>query len=251
VPIAEAKVSVMTTTLHYGVGCFGGLRAYWSEERQELFAFRLIDHYTRFLDSCKLLMSELPYSAQQLADITCELLRKEGFRGDVYIRPLHYKADLHGGLQLHGLADELTIYALPRGGMPPEQGLSVGTSSWRRIDDTMIPARGKLIGAYVNSALVKSEAVMGGYDDAVVLTQDGHVSELSGANIFMVRGGVLVTPPITDNVLEGVTRRSIIELARAELGMTVSTNCHFDTPDHIASGDCPYKMPRGAPEVIE
>lgn len=101
----------MTTTLHYGTGCFGGLRAYWSEQRQELFAFRLIEHYTRFLNSCKLLMAELPYTAQNLADITVELLRKEKYRGDVYIRPLHYKADLHGALQVHGMMDEVTIYA--------------------------------------------------------------------------------------------------------------------------------------------
>ena len=107
----QAKVSVMTTTLHYGTGCFGGLRAYWSEQRQELFAFRLIEHYTRFLNSCKLLMAELPYTAQNLADITVELLRKEKYRGDVYIRPLHYKADLHGALQVHGMMDEVTIYA--------------------------------------------------------------------------------------------------------------------------------------------
>ena len=117
------------------------------------------------------------------------------------MRPLHYKADLHGGLQLHDMMDELTIYALPREGAPPDEGLNLGTSSWRRIDDTMMPARGKLVGAYVNSALIKSEAVTGGYDDGVVLTQDGHVSELSGANIFMIRDGVLITPPITDNVL--------------------------------------------------
>jgi branched-chain amino acid aminotransferase len=111
VPIDEAKVSVMTTTLHYGTGCFGGLRAYWSEEKQELFAFRLIEHYTRFLNSCKLLMSELPYTVQDLTDITVELLRKENYRGDVYIRPLHYKADLHGKLQVHDMMDEVTIYA--------------------------------------------------------------------------------------------------------------------------------------------
>ena len=220
VPIEEAKVSVMTTTLHYGTGCFGGLRAYWNEDQQELFAFRLIEHYTRFLNSCKLLMAELPYTAQDLADITVELLKKEGYKGDVYMRPLHYKADLHGGLQLHGMIDELTIYAIPRAGAPPDQGLNLGTSSWRRVDDTMMPARGKLVGAYVNSALIKSEAITGGYDDAVVLTQDGHVSELSGANIFMIRDGVLITPPITDNVLEGITRRTIIELA-TELGMEV------------------------------
>jgi branched-chain amino acid aminotransferase len=112
-------------------------------------------------------------------------------------------------------------YRLPRAGAPPDRGLSLGTSSWRRIDDTMMPARGKLVGAYVNSALIKSEAITGGYDDAVVLTQDGHVSELSGANIFMIRDGVLITPPITDNVLEGITRRSIIELAREEIGLEV------------------------------
>ena len=120
-----------------------------------------------------------------------ELLRKENFKGDVYMRPLLYKADLHGPLQLHDMEDEITIYALPRAGAPSEEGLRLTTSSWRRIDDTMMPARGKLVGAYVNSALIKSEALLAGYDDAVVLTQDGHVSECSGSNLFLIRDGVL------------------------------------------------------------
>ena len=215
VPIGEAQVSVMTNTLHYGTGCFGGLRACaprpcpcprpphptagadpnraadWSEDHQELFCFRLVDHYTRFLRSAKLLLADIPYDAQALADITVELLRQENFYGDVYIRPLLYKADLHGPLQLHDMEDEITIYALPRAGAPSEQGLRLTTSSWRRIDDTMMPARGKLVGAYVNSALIKSEALLAGYDDAVVLTQDGHVSECSGSNLFLIRDGVL------------------------------------------------------------
>ena len=127
-----------------------------------------------------------------------ELLRKENFKGDVYMRPLLYKADLHGPLQLHDMEDEITIYALPRAGAPSEEGLRLTTSSWRRIDDTMMPARGKLVGAYVNSALIKSEALLAGYDDAVVLTQDGHVSECSGSNLFLIRDGVLCAqaPPL-------------------------------------------------------
>ena len=163
----------------------------WSEDQQELFCFRLVDHYTRFLRSAKLLIADIPYDAQALADITVELLRKENFKGDVYMRPLLYKADLHGPLQLHDMEDEITIYALPRAGAPSEEGLRLTTSSWRRIDDTMMPARGKLVGAYVNSALIKSEALLAGYDDAVVLTQDGHVSECSGSNLFLIRDGVL------------------------------------------------------------
>ena len=176
---------------HPTAGADPNRAADWSEDHQELFCFRLVDHYTRFLRSAKLLLADIPYDAQALADITVELLRQENFYGDVYIRPLLYKADLHGPLQLHDMEDEITIYALPRAGAPSEQGLRLTTSSWRRIDDTMMPARGKLVGAYVNSALIKSEALLAGYDDAVVLTQDGHVSECSGSNLFLIRDGVL------------------------------------------------------------
>ncbi|HSN75583.1 MAG TPA: branched-chain amino acid transaminase [Anaerolineae bacterium] len=220
VPIEQAKVSVMTHALHYGTACFGGIRAYWNEQDEQLYVFRLEDHIKRFLSSASLLLMKVPYSPEQLRDVVLDLLRREGQRTDMYVRPLAYKADHKIGVLLHGLTDEVTIFATPFGRyVANEEGASVRISSWRRVDDNAIPARGKIAGAYVNSSLVKSEALMDGYDEAIVLDEHGHVSEGSAANIFMVRDGQLVTPPVSSNILEGITRRTIMELAAAELGI--------------------------------
>lgn len=220
VPIEQAKVSVMTHALHYGTACFGGIRAYWNEPAQQLYVFRLEDHIKRFVSSASLLLMKLPSSSQQLADVVVELLRCEGHRGDMYVRPLAYKADEKIGVLLHGLTDEVTIFATPFGRyVDKEEGAAVRVSSWRRINDNSIPARGKIAGAYVNSALVKTEALVDGYDEGIVLDQHGHVSEGSAENIFMVRNGELVTPPVSSEILEGITRRTIMELAAAELGI--------------------------------
>lgn len=222
VPIEQAKVSVMTHALHYGTACFGGIRAYWNEQQEQLYIFRLEDHIKRFLSSAGLLLMNLPYSAQQLRDAVVELLRLEGQHSDMYVRPLAYKADHKIGVLLHGMTDEVTIFATPFGRyVANEEGASVCVSSWRRVDDNAIPARGKIAGAYVNSSLVKSEALLDGYDEAIVLDEHGHVSEGSAANIFMVREGQLITPPVSSNILEGITRRTIMELAAAELGIRV------------------------------
>jgi branched-chain amino acid aminotransferase len=222
VPIEQAKVSIMTHTFNYGTGCFGGLRGYWNEERETLYVFRILDHYRRFLNSAKYLLAQVDHTPQQLADITVELLSREGWRENCYIRPLLYKADETIGVRLHNLRDALAIFSLPLGQyLPQEEGAKVCTSSWRRVDDTVIPARGKLIGSYMNSSLIKSEAVLNGFSDAIVLNQDGHVSEGSAANFFMVRDDVLITPPVYGNVLEGIIRRTILHLAQQELGLPV------------------------------
>jgi branched-chain amino acid aminotransferase len=221
-PIDEARVSVMTHALHYGTGWFGGLRGYWNEESEQLYVFRMADHYRRFLNSGKILLADLGLEVDELVAITLELLRREGYRQDCYIRPLAYKADEGIGVRLHGLRDELTIFSLPFGRyLQAEEGAKVCFSSWRRVDDNMIPARGKLTGSYVNSALIKSEAVLNGFDEALVLTHEGHVSEGSAENFFMVRDGVLITPPVHTNVLEGITRRTVVHLAQQELGLQV------------------------------
>lgn len=219
-PIAEAKVGVMTHTLNYGTGCFGGLRGYWNADQHQLYVFRIHDHYARFLNSTKLLMSKAPYTVQELVDITVELLRLEGWQQNCYIRPLFYKADELIGVRLHDLRDEVTIFSVPMGSyLANEDGVKLATSSWRRVDDTAIPPRGKLVGSYVNSALVKTEAQLSGFDDALVLNQDGHVAEASAANLIMVREGKLVVPPNSANVLEGITLKSLLHLAQEELGL--------------------------------
>ncbi len=222
VPIEQAKVSIMCNTLHYGTGCFGGLRSYWNEEKEQLYAVRLIPHYERLLNSAKLLHCRLDYTAEQLRDITVELLAREGWRENVYMRPLVYKDDGVFRVWLHDSTDKVAIFSQGIGAyIKTENAAKICVSAWRRIDDTMIPARGKVCGTYVNSALIKSDAMLSGFDDAVSLNQDGHVSEGSAANFMIVRDGVVITSPITDNILEGITRRSLIQLFQDELGIEV------------------------------
>jgi branched-chain amino acid aminotransferase len=220
VPIEQAKVSIMTHAFNYGTGSFEGIRAYWNEEEEQLFVFRLSEHYERMHRSCRILRIQLPYSVDELSQITLELLRKEGYRQDVYIRPLAYKSAPLVGVRLHDLSDAFAIFAVPFGRyIEREEGAHVCISSWRRVDDNAVPARAKITGAYINSAFAKTDAVLSGYDEALVLTQTGHISEGSAENFFMVRDGCLVTPPVTSNILEGITRDTIIVLAQQEMGM--------------------------------
>ncbi len=222
VPIAEARLSITSHVVNYGTGCFEGIRGYWNAEAEQLYVFRLREHYERLLRSAKILLIELPHDAAELSQITLELLRKEGFRGDVYIRPLAYKGSEGIGVRLHGLRDEFAVFALPFGQyLPFESGVKVGVSSWRRVSDNAIPARAKITGAYVNSALAKTEAHLNGFDEAIVLTESGHVAEGSAENLFLLRGGELVTPPVSEDILEGITRDTVIALARDELGLPV------------------------------
>lgn len=222
VPIEQARVSITCNTLHYGTGCFGGLRAYWNTDERRLWLFRPLDHYRRLLSSAKMIFADIGHTPESLTDVTVQLLAAEGFRQNAYVRPIVYKDDGVFRVQLHDATDKVAIFAQPVGAYIHAAGLlRVAISSWRRVDDTMIPARGKLNGAYLNSALAKSEANKAGYDEALVLNQDGHVSEASAANVFIVRNGALVTPPVTANVLEGITRRTVIHLATKELGLEV------------------------------
>ncbi len=222
VPYSEAKLGILTHTLNYGTGLFGGVRGYWNEEEQQLFVFRPHDHFRRFLDSAKLLCMELPYSEDDLVQGVYDLVRAENFRTDCYIRPIAYFADEIIGVRLHDLHADVAIASVPFGGyVDNEEGIHVTVSSWRRVDDNMVPARGKISGSYVNSALIKTDAQRAGFDEAIVLNQDGHVAEGSAENIFVLRRGVLCTPPVTDNILEGITRRTVIMLLRDELGVEV------------------------------
>jgi branched-chain amino acid aminotransferase len=222
VPIEDAKISIMTHAFNYGTGCFEGIRAYWNEDEKQLFVFQLIEHYERFLRSSRILLMNLPFTAERLAEITVELIRKEGYREDTYIRPLAFKSDEIIGVRLHNLHDEVAIFATPFGRyIESEEGVRASVSSWRRIDDNSVPARAKITGAYINSAFAKTEAALNGFDEAIVLTHEGHVSEGSAENLFVVRNGALITPPVTENILEGITRKVIIELARQDLGLEV------------------------------
>jgi branched-chain amino acid aminotransferase len=212
----------MTHALNYGTAVFAGLRAYWNAERRSLYLFRPLDHFRRFLQSTRLMRMQFEETPERLLEITLDLLRADAYQRDVYIRVLGYKADEIIGVRLHGLTDEFTLFAVPFDQyVSTETDAHVTVSSWQRVDDNAIPARGKISGAYVNSAFIKSDAQLAGFDEAIVLNQDGHVSEGSAENLFIVRGGTLITPPVTDNILEGITRRTVIELANQELGIEV------------------------------
>ncbi|MEM7128719.1 MAG: branched-chain amino acid transaminase [Chloroflexota bacterium] len=222
VPYSQATVSIGCNTLHYGTGCFGGLRAFWNDDEEQLYLFRPHDHFTRLLNSARLLLCELDYTVEQLVEITIELLAREGWQQNVYIRPIVYKDDEIFRVWLHDANDKLAIFSQAIGNyIKNENALDICVSSWRRVDDTAMPARGKVNGTYVNSALVKSDAVLSGFDDAIVLNQDGHVAEASAANFMMIRDGVVITPPITSNLLEGITRRTVMQLLRDELSLEV------------------------------
>lgn len=222
VPFSEAKVSVMTQALHYGTAVFGGMRGYWNDEEEQLYIVRPRDHFRRVLQSAYIMRMEMAENEHELTDILKQLLRKEGYRENAYIRPLIYKSSEIISVKLHGVDDGFTMFALPFGRYAKkEEGLHVCFSAWQRINDNAIPARGKISGAYANSALIKSDALLAGYDEALVLTQDGHLSEGSAANVMMVRNGQLVTSPVTDDILEGITRNTLITLAREELGIEV------------------------------
>jgi branched-chain amino acid aminotransferase len=217
----EAKVSVMTHAFNYGTGVFEGLRGYWNEEKEEIYVVLIREHYRRFLRNTSMLFIDVPHTADELTDITLELIRKQNYREDIYIRPLGYKSSETIGVSMEGVDDGLAILVVPFGNyVPMDRGLSVCVSSWKRTDDNAIPARAKVTGNYINSALAKNEAVLNGYDEAIVLNGQGLVSEASAANLFILREGVLLTPGFADTILEGLTRDIVIKLAKDELGVT-------------------------------
>jgi branched-chain amino acid aminotransferase len=215
-------VGVLTHALNYGTAVFAGMRGYWNEEEKELFVFRPLDHFRRFRDSARLLRMDLPFSEADLWAGLRSLLRAEGLRTDCYIRPLAFYGDETIGVRLHGLTPEVSIVALPFGRyIENDEGAHLAISSWQRVSDNVLPARGKIAGSYVNSALAKSDAQLAGFDEALVLNESGHVCEGSAENVFVVRGGVVVTPPVSEDILEGITRRSVIQLLREDLGVEV------------------------------
>lgn len=217
VAMKDAKVSIMTHAFMYGTATFEGIRAYWSEEQGKLFGLKVREHVERIRQSCRiLLMNDIP-TVDELTRLIIETVRRNGFREDVYIRPSFYKSTKAIGVRLHDLDNELYIITLPFGNyIDTANGVRLMTSSWRRNADEALPARGKIVGGYVNMAFQKSEAELNGFDEAVVLTAGGHVNESSAANIFVIRDGVALTPPVSDDLLEGVTRKALVELMTNE-----------------------------------
>jgi len=219
VPLAEAKIGIMTHSLHYGTALFEGIRGNWNQDKGQLYLFRLKEHYQRLLDGCRLLQTELPYTADELCRITAEMAQRSGFREDIYVRPLAYKGSQQLGLRLHGLEAAFLVFAIPWGPYLDTESARCLVSSWRRPADDMIPPNAKITGLYVNNSLAKSEAASKGCDEAIMLSPDGHVSEGTGENIFLVIDGKLVTPAKDSSILPGITRSTVTELAKNELGV--------------------------------
>ena len=221
-PVEEARISVATHAFNYGTGCFEGIRGYWNAEEEQIYVVRLQDHFRRLLRSCKIFRIELDKSAEELSEIALELVRRGEYKEDVYIRPIAYKASPVIRVGLIGLEDGFCCFTAAIGAyLDIDRGLSVTVSGWRRNDDNAIPARAKATGGYLNTALAVADAQEAGYDEAIMLTHDGHVSEGSAANLFLVRDGMLITPEVTDDILEGITREAVMAVAR-KLGLAVT-----------------------------
>jgi len=220
-PMREARIGILTHALHYGTGVFEGIRACWNEPARELYVLRPKEHYERWKRNCGILRIDVPFTPEELCSITIELAQRNAFHADLYIRPLAYKSAERIGVAIDD-ENSFFIAALPYGEyLHSENGLHAGVSSWRRIEDNAIPPRAKICGAYANSALASDEARRSGFDEAILLNESGHVTEGATCNLFMLRKGRLITPSVTDNILEGITRDSIMELAAHELGLEI------------------------------
>jgi len=216
VPLPEAKIGIMTHCLHYGTAAFEGIRGNWNSQQQQLYLFRLKEHYQRLHNGCQLLKINLPYTIDELCQITVELVKRCGFQENLYVRPLAYKSSESLGVRLHDLDEDFLVFAFPWGPYLDTDKARCGISSWRRPSET---PQAKLTGLYINNALAKTEAISNGFDEAIILTSDGYVSEGSGENIFLVIDGRLVTPASHDVMLMGISRNTVIELAKNELGI--------------------------------
>lgn len=215
----NVNIGLRNKAFNYGLGCFEGIRAYWNETANQLYVFRLQDHYKRLLNSCKALYINIPYTNEELCKITLELLKKNNFKATTYIRPIAYKSSLSLEPTLLDDENQFAIYCQPLNRFASKEELSVAITSWQRINDNMLPGRTKATAAYLNSALAALEVHQNGFDEAIFLTNNGNVCEGSGENIFMVKNGSLITPPPSDNILEGITRDTIIKVAKSDFGI--------------------------------
>ncbi len=235
VPIEEANINIQTHALQYGTGAFGGIRAYWNEKEQQLWVFRLEDHYKRLLQSSRILFMNPGYALEDLKKITVELLAKNNWKQNVYLRPFVYKSALELSPRLYNVDDSFAIYTLALDDyLDINSGLRCCVSSWQRINDNAIPTRSKATGGYINSALAKSEASLNGFDEAIFLDANGMVSEGTAANLFIVRDNVLITAPKTASILEGITRRTLLQIAKEQLNLTIEERDISRTELYIA-----------------
>jgi branched-chain amino acid aminotransferase len=236
-PLAKATLDIRTHAFLYGTSVFEGIRAYWVADQGQILVFRAQEHYARLERSCRILHLQCPLSFERILELTGEILQKNQCQSDTYLRPIVYKSDrrIDPFLSTPDTQDDFCLFTVPlQQYIDTQKGLHLGISAWRRLDDNMMPARAKVSGAYVNSALAKTDAKLSGFDDAILLSEDGHVAEGSAMNLFLVRNGRLITPSVTSNILEGITRDTIIQLAKQELGLEVEGRSIDRTELYIA-----------------
>jgi branched-chain amino acid aminotransferase len=226
VEFADAKISVMTHAFMYGTAVFEGIRAYYDKQNDKLYALLVDEHLQRLLNSCKILRLKPYYDIDEMKSIVVELLRRNKPKTDVYVRPSWFKSCLRIGPSVIGDSDDedsFVVTSIDLGDyLDTQKGISVQVSSWRRLSDNAIPARSKINGSYVNTALAKSSAILAGFDDSIFLNEDGHVAEGSAMNLFIVRNGELITSGVHANILEGITRQFIIDIASDELNLSTT-----------------------------
>lgn len=222
VPIEEAQVSVLCHGFNYGTGLFEGIRGYYSPDEDNVLVFRLKEHIDRFVRNFNVMCMDVSETREAIESICIEVVKRSAFREGIYIRPICYKSEHVLTPKIHDIESNLCCWVIKLGDyVDVVSGLDVVVSTWRRLSDSAIPSRAKTTGGYVNSAFARSEADQSGFDEAIVLREDGTVSEGSAMNIFLVMDGRLITPPPTADILVGITRNTVIELARAELGIEV------------------------------
>lgn len=234
VPMSEAKLGAMTNFMHYGTGVFEGIRGNWNDKKSKVFLFCLEEHYERLHRGCQILKMDLPYSVEKLCQITVDLVKKNGFKEDVYVRPVAYKSSEELGVRLHKLECDFMVFAFPWGRYLDIDKARCCVSSWRFPRE--VP-RAKLTGLYVTNALAKTEAIERGFDEAIMLTADGYVAEGSGENIFLIIDGQLVTPASYDGILMGITRHKVMQLAETELGIKTIER-HVDRVELYSATEC-------------
>ncbi len=235
VPEDQANINIKTHAFLYGTSVFEGIRGYWNEQTETVYLMRAREHFERMLQSAKILFMETSLTVEDMTETCAQLIQKSGIRGDVYLQPRFYKSGHVVPPRLDEVDTDYCCFVLPFGAyLDVNKGLKVCVSSWRRVSDNAIPPRGKIGGAYVNTGLAMAEAHINGVDDAIFLTEEGHVSEGSGMNLFLVKDGKLITPRTTDNILEGITRASLMELAQNELGMEVEARLVNRTELYLA-----------------
>ena len=216
-PDREATISVRSRALNYGLGCFAGIRGYKTDDGQQVNVFRLDRHVRRLEHSARIIHLRLSGSQSEIAAVIVELIRRNEMRGDVYVRPIVFANSNELSPVLDPDTSETAIFCMPLGRYLSAEPIDVCVSSWWRVRENAIPARAKATGGYLNSALARKEAMDNGYTEAILLTEDGYVSEGSAEHVFIVRDGQLISPPSTADNLDGITRQSLITLAREDL----------------------------------